>query len=144
MSNSTMQLARRIWVPAVAAALCVGVAVADDFSLNWFTTAGGGATFSTGGDFSLGATIGQPAADALAGGDFTLQGGFWAGAAACGCATDANFDGKSDGRDIAQFVQCVIAPAGECYCADMDADSQITVADISEFVTGLLSAAECP
>lgn len=39
----------------------------------------GGATFSTGGSYRLGGTIGQPDAGVLTGGAFTLRGGFWFG-----------------------------------------------------------------
>ena len=36
-----------------------------------------GASFSTGGGYQLGGTIGQPDAGGLSGGDYTLAGGFW-------------------------------------------------------------------
>ena len=39
--------------------------------------AGGGATFSTGGNFTLGSTIGQPTAGLLTGSRYSVQGGFW-------------------------------------------------------------------
>ncbi|MCS6847298.1 MAG: hypothetical protein RMN52_06230 [Anaerolineae bacterium] len=38
---------------------------------------GGGATFSTGGGYELGGTIGQADTGALTGDGYTLQGGFW-------------------------------------------------------------------
>jgi hypothetical protein len=47
------------------------------YNLTWNTFDGGGATFVTGGNFSLGGTIGQPDAGAMSGGTFTLAGGFW-------------------------------------------------------------------
>jgi len=48
------------------------------FSINWYTIDGGGGT-STGGVYSVTGTIGQPDAGALmVGGNYTLQGGFWA------------------------------------------------------------------
>jgi len=48
------------------------------YSVDWFTIDGGGGT-STGGVYSVSGTIGQPDAGALmSGGNFTLQGGFWA------------------------------------------------------------------
>ena len=50
------------------------------FDLNWYTIDGGGATYLTGGAFSLGSTAGQPDAGLLAGGDYELGGGFWYGA----------------------------------------------------------------
>jgi len=47
------------------------------YSLDWWTVDGGGATFSTGGAYSLGGTIGQADAGALSGGTYSLRGGFW-------------------------------------------------------------------
>ncbi len=49
----------------------------DGYDLSWWTVDGGGATFSTGGTYRLGGTIGQPNAGELSGGDYTLYGGFW-------------------------------------------------------------------
>ena len=50
----------------------------DGYALTWSTVDGGGATFSTGGSYTLGGTIGQPEdAGVLMGGDYTLGGGFW-------------------------------------------------------------------
>jgi hypothetical protein len=54
---------------------------AQSYSIDWFTIDGGGGT-STGGVYSLSGTIGQPDAGRLAGGNYTLDGGFWAGAVA--------------------------------------------------------------
>jgi hypothetical protein len=51
------------------------------YDLSWSTIDGGGHAFSTGGDYSLGGTIGQPDAGLLTGGDYTLGGGFWGGGA---------------------------------------------------------------
>jgi len=52
------------------------------YDLSWNTVDGGGATFSTGGGYALGGTVGQPDAGTLTGGGYTLVGGFWGGAAA--------------------------------------------------------------
>ncbi len=49
------------------------------YTLDWWTVDGGGATFSTGGGYSLGGTAGQPDAGVLQGGGYTLGGGFWRG-----------------------------------------------------------------
>jgi hypothetical protein len=49
------------------------------YDLTWNTIDGGGATFSTGGSFRVGGTIGQPAAGPLFGGPFALNAGFWGG-----------------------------------------------------------------
>lgn len=61
---------------AVAAAQTGGM-----FDLSWNTVDGGGGTSSTGGNFSLGGTIGQPDAGVSSGGVYTVSGGFWPGAA---------------------------------------------------------------
>ena len=50
------------------------------FEISWYTMDSGGATFSTGGSYSLGGTIGQVDAGTLSSGSFTLNGGFWPGA----------------------------------------------------------------
>jgi hypothetical protein len=47
-----------------------------DFDLVWFTMDAGGGT-STGGNFALSATIGQPDAGEMDSGALHLQGGFW-------------------------------------------------------------------
>jgi hypothetical protein len=62
----------------LALALTAAV-VADGFNLSWWTVDGGGGTFSTGDDYTLGGTIGQPDAGVMQGGDYTLGGGFWGG-----------------------------------------------------------------
>ena len=53
-----------------------------DYDVSWYTVDAGGGTFSTGGGYELGATIGQSdAGPVMSGGDYTLRGGFWPGAA---------------------------------------------------------------
>jgi hypothetical protein len=51
---------------------------AQNYSIDWFTIDGGGGT-SSGGNFSLSGTIGQPDAGTqpMTGGGFSLTGGFW-------------------------------------------------------------------
>ena len=51
------------------------------YTLSWSTVDGGGGT-STGGANMLAGTTGQPDAGLLAGGNYTLSGGFWIGGAA--------------------------------------------------------------
>src|SRR5438132_9237552 len=52
--------------------------VGGGFDLSWSTVDGGGGTFSAGGPYSLGGTIGQPDAGSASGGQYQLNGGFWA------------------------------------------------------------------
>ena len=61
---------------ALAMAVLSGRLFGQDYEL-WSTIDGGGATFSTGGGYELGGTIGQPDVGILAAGDYFLVGGFW-------------------------------------------------------------------
>jgi hypothetical protein len=60
--------------------MVLGVAIsalAQNYSIDWHTTDGGGGT-STGGVYAVTGTIGQPdAGGAMAGGNYSLTGGFW-------------------------------------------------------------------
>ncbi|MCB0202231.1 MAG: hypothetical protein KDI03_19355 [Anaerolineae bacterium] len=71
------------------------------FQLDWFTADGGGAIGLSGGTFDLGSTAGQPDAAAAAGGNFTLQGGFWNPSSAAPLAvTLASFTATTDGQQV--------------------------------------------
>ena len=54
---------------------------ADTFDLSWWSIDGGGTMNVSVGAYSLSGAIGQPDAGALSGGEYTLAGGFWGGAA---------------------------------------------------------------
>ncbi len=49
---------------------------AQNYSIDWHTIDGGGGT-STGGVYAVTGTIGQPDAGRMAGGNFSIEGGFW-------------------------------------------------------------------
>src|SRR5258706_3455081 len=51
---------------------------AQGYSLNWYKIAGGGGA-SSNGTYVVNGTIGQPDAGAASGGNYSMQGGFWAG-----------------------------------------------------------------
>ncbi len=82
MNRILILLATLAWV--LGAMLLAGPRTASaqtggGYDLTWNSIDGGGATFSTGGGYSLGATIGQADAGASSGGTYSLSGGFWAG-----------------------------------------------------------------
>ncbi len=57
--------------------LLPGLASAQTYSIDWHKIAGGGGT-SSGGNYTLSGTIGQPDAGvAMTGGSYSLTGGFW-------------------------------------------------------------------
>lgn len=64
---------------SLAISLCclVPQALAQDFSIDWFTIDSGGGT-STGGVYSVSGTLGQPdASHSMTGGGFSITGRFW-------------------------------------------------------------------
>lgn len=62
--------------------LILSLPAGADYKIDWSTIDGGGGT-STGGDFTLVGTIGQPEAGASSGGDYELLGGFLPGVPLC-------------------------------------------------------------
>src|SRR5262245_53701599 len=67
---------------ALAAVGFIAAVGAQSFSIDWYTVDGGGGT-SSGGNYSVTGTIGQPDAGAtMSGGNYTVAGGFWSYAAA--------------------------------------------------------------
>jgi hypothetical protein len=84
-----LDLSRTAWILiAVGCALLVVVPLAvaqsgGGYDLSWWTVDGGGGTVDGSGPpgaYSLAGTIAQPDAGRLAGGGYTLAGGFWVGA----------------------------------------------------------------
>ncbi len=63
---------------AVLAVTYTALAQTGALDVPWFSVDGGGGT-STGGEFTLSGSIGQPDAGTLSGGEFTIRGGFQAG-----------------------------------------------------------------
>jgi hypothetical protein len=128
------------YVAMIAIAL-TNMATADDLSVDWYTVDGGGGT-STGGDYVLSGTVGQPDAGMVAtGGDFTLAGGFWPGGPLAGPALpgDCNGDGVVDAADFALFDPCLLGPGNvlgvDCDCFDLDADGDNDLRDFASFQT---------
>ena len=121
----------------------------------WFSIDGGGETFSAGGDFELGGTIGQPDAGAtLSGGGLQLTGGLWAPIASLSvglCPGDLNCDGVVDFDDIDPFVAALGCQGGDPNCwdpacpwrnGDCNGDQTVNFDDIDPFVARI--GATCP
>ncbi len=138
-------LKRTVLSLAVMLALAPAV-LAQDFDIDWYTIDGGGEMFTTGGDFELSGTIGQPDASTtiMSGGDFELAGGFWAGAAEDEfCYGDLDGDNDIDLADLAQLLSNYGTPSGAVYeDGDLDADGDVDLADLA----GLLAVygTTCP
>lgn len=131
-----------------AATMAVVSAAAAQFAVDWYTVDGGGAMFTTGGNYELSGTIGQPDAGVtMTGGSYSLTGGFWVVAAPTpgACLGDVNCDGKVDFKDIDPFVARLGCPASNpatcnapANCtwlnADINQDGSVTFQDIDPFV----------
>src|SRR3990172_7296677 len=128
----TMGLANGGVLAAAIAVVVAAGAGGPEFDLSWYTIDGGGEMRSTGGDFELSGTIGQPDAGAMSGGDFTLTGGFWFEV----IASDCNEDGVVNLFDYDTFQTCVTGPGGGplpagCNCYDFDGDGRVTLQDFA-------------
>ncbi len=104
------------------------------FEISRTTIDGGGVMQSTGGDFELSGTIGQPDAGVLEGGGFVLTGGFWFGLSPCDC----NEDGGINLYDYSDFEACFSGPGGilpdsTCACFDLDSDRDVDLRDAGAF-----------
>ena len=135
----------------VLALLCTITApvLAQNYDLSWHTIDGGGTVSTSLEGYELVGTIAQADADGdvaeLAADGYTLVGGFWAAVAPhCSCFADVNADDKIDGRDVQQFLDCALADAGDCACADLDRSGEIAPADVETFVELLLTETQCP
>ena len=81
-----------------------------DYDLSWHSVDGGGVMFSTGGDFELSGTIGQPDAggplSGPPGSGYELTGGFWFALA----PGDCNSDGGGDSVRLRQLRELPFRP----------------------------------
>jgi hypothetical protein len=126
------------------------------YSVAWWTVDGGGALRSTGGDFELSGTIGQPDAGVLSGGSLQLHGGFWPGVPTLPyCRGDMNCDGVINWRDIDYLIaaqndnlsawMALFPPPGpQCamLAGDTSLDGHVNWRDIDPFIA--LMNTTCP
>ncbi|HKP53636.1 MAG TPA: S-layer homology domain-containing protein [Chloroflexia bacterium] len=71
-------------------ALPVVAQVGGGFNLSWFSVDGGSITTTSGGNFSMGGTVGQPDAGIANGGQYTWTGGFWGVTGSTATSTPSN------------------------------------------------------
>lgn len=114
-----------------------GVSGPPEYEITRSTIDGGGEMRSTGGDFELSATIGQPDAGVMEGGGFELKGGFWFELP----PTDCNDDGLVSLLDHETFTACLLGPTGgigasPCSCFDVDGDGHVTLSDYAQLQAG--------
>ncbi len=104
-----------------------------DYDLSRHTVDGGGVTFSSGGNFELSGTVGQPdAGRPMTGDGFELTGGFWFEIA----PGDCNTDGGVNLFDYDAFEACLSGPSGgaispACACFDLDGSGTVDMSDFA-------------
>ena len=101
-----------------------------DYAVSWHTIDGGGGQ-SSGGQYSLTGTIGQPDAAYSAGAQYELLGGFWTGGPLC----------FVDFEDFAEFAGLWL-DTGTGLAGDLDGDNDVDSVDLSRFVDEWLYS--CP
>jgi hypothetical protein len=112
-----------------------------DYEVDWYSI-GAGAGLSAGGSYAMDATMGQPAADELAGGTYAVRSGLWPGISpAWG---DCNADRAIDAGDVSALILEVFdgdgsspgAAGGGSFVGDVDGcnpnrDTLIDAGDLS-------------
>ncbi len=110
-------------------------ALAQTFTIDWFTIDGGGITTPiTGGGFSLAGTIGQPDAGILASPTFVCSGGFWVAAAAGTCYPNCDASTTVPALNVNDFV-CFLNrfAAGDPY-ANCDNSTTAPTLNVNDFI----------
>ena len=137
----------RISHPTILASVMLVIMIgaityAGNYEIDWFTV-GGGAGTSTGGSYTLSATIGQPAArnhpQPMTGGSYTLTSGFWVIPECPAIRADYDGDCDVDQADFRVFEGCASGPAvphngsEPCRKADFDQDKDVDQSDFGIF-----------
>jgi hypothetical protein len=105
----------------LSALVFVSVAYGD-YQIVWSTIDGGGGT-SSGGQYVLTGTIGQPDTEYSSGGNYELLGGFWPGGPLC----------FVDFEDFARFAELWLE-TGTGLAADLYEDNIVDLLDLKLFV----------
>ena len=106
----------------------VAISTAGDtqYQLNWSTIDGGGGA-SSGGQYTLTGTIGQPDAAYSAGAQYELLGGFWPGGTFC----------FVDFKDFARFAENWLV-SGSGLAGDLDGDGDVDLEDLRQLADNWL------
>lgn len=136
-----------IWHLSAAAGLMLVtiIARAQTFDLSWYTIDGGGATFSAGGIFEVGGSIGQPDVGRMTGGMYEIVGGFWSGVGADACDLPGNLDGDRDVdlTDLSTLLANFGTGSGATLSTgDIDGDGDVDLTDLSVLLSNFGSS--CP
>jgi hypothetical protein len=127
MNTRRIKLILKLGIAALTIFASVGLC---DYQIVWSTIDGGGGQ-SSGGQYILTGTIGQPDASYSEGGNYELLGGFWPGGPLC----------IVDFEDFARFAELWLYE-GEGLRADLDGNDYVDFYDLKLFVDMWLCS--CP
>ena len=135
MKRATVTLQTVLCMLTTTALLMAGGT--PEFKMSRSTVDGGGVMRSTGDDYELSGSIGQPDAGTMTGGGFELKGGFWFESPPADC----DDDGLVSLFDHETLTSCLLGPgggigAGPCPCFDVDRDGDITLSDYAQLQAG--------
>ncbi len=116
-----------VWIMILLSTGSVLAQTGGTYDLTWGNIGPGGA--SSGGDYTLEASAGQPDTGAGSGGTYTLVGGFWPPTAACSLPEDINQDGSVTVLDI-QAVAVEWDTPTPVFPYDQDLDGDVDVQDV--------------
>lgn len=131
-------------VVSALVALAASGAFAESYAIDWYTVDGGGGMGTSGGDYEVSGTIGQPDAYSApaSGSQYVVTGGFWVvGLPTCTAFAPVDFDRDCDVdmNDFAVFESCASGPevpreyTAGCEAADLDTDGDVDQSDFSGF-----------
>ena len=104
-------------------------AVGGTLAIASFTIDNGGGE-SSGGDWNLHGTAGQPDPGVANGGTFVVSGGFWMGGAVASCSSDLTGDGQVGFEDVVQLLNDW-GPCGGGACdSDLDGNGDVGFTDL--------------
>ena len=121
-------------VPSCIICISYFVRILDRYPKSWSTIDGGGGV-SSGGDYTLSGTIGQPDAGTMSGGAYLLAGGFWSDWTPC----FVNLP------DLAKFLSDWLkkeSEVGHPLDADFNHDGEVNLEDYNLFAASWLQF--CP
>ena len=130
MRNSKLKLLYRAILLIILCSSIISIAGDPQYKLTWYTIDGGGGQ-SSGGQYVLMGTIGQPDAAYSSSGNYQVLGGFWPGGALC----------FIDFVDFSKFALYWME-SGSGLPADLFPDDLINSDDLIEFVN--LWLCTCP
>ena len=123
----------------IAVSAFAQLAAPGPFDLSWYTIDGGGGR-SSGGTFTIDATIGQPdAGNTMSGGTFVMTGGFWLGTSKAPCPADINGGGVVNIDDLLAVINgwgMCPPPCPPSCAADTNDDCFINIDDLLSVING--------